>query len=59
MAGTGSYYIVCIEYTLHYTVTSLILTTSFGLEVCNQYEIVATVSRIDSEMLLRILEGDG
>jgi hypothetical protein len=25
MAGTGSYYILCIEYTLHYTVTSLVL----------------------------------
>jgi hypothetical protein len=24
MAGTGSYYILCIEYTLHYTVTSLV-----------------------------------
>jgi hypothetical protein len=24
MAGTGSYYIRCIEYTLHYTVTSLV-----------------------------------
>jgi hypothetical protein len=23
MAGTGSYYILCIEYTLHYNVTSL------------------------------------
>jgi hypothetical protein len=25
MAGTGSYYILCIEYTLHYTVTSLVI----------------------------------
>jgi hypothetical protein len=25
IAGTGSYYILCIEYTLHYTVTSLVL----------------------------------
>jgi hypothetical protein len=25
MVGTGSYYILCTEYTLHYTVTSLVL----------------------------------
>jgi hypothetical protein len=30
MAGTGSYYILCIEYTLHYTVTSLTVQQKAG-----------------------------
>jgi hypothetical protein len=39
MTGTGSYYVLCIEYTLHYNVTSLVCLHIYRLTLDHAEEL--------------------